>query len=306
MSKQIMEQNNENSGKVLDRESSEDRRGRKSNRNNVIGLLIGFFLITVTAVIVIGFLYFGESDYEKGLKYYKDKKFTEAMYEFQKVGPDDKNFSEAQSSINYIKGLQAFNEGNEKEAMILLAKVRSDDQYYRDAVLMIEKYDQASIGNDLQSQIDAMGNKKDTVFVQKEYTGTTRKEADPVDPELLRDKELSRKYISEVSNSISKFENLYQSARTAPLTNKSDYSKSLESAHKQFNSLKYTANNKDAGVMELSRLTGDWMNKRIAFIRQLLIDKTVSETSTSASIKEQGDRLYSSVITQLNKMKKNI
>jgi hypothetical protein len=301
-----MEQNNENSGRILNRETSEDRRGRKSNRNNIIGLLIGFFLITVTAVIVVGFLYFGESDYEKGLKFYKDKKFTEAMYEFQKVEQDDKNFSEAQSSINYINGFKAFNEGYEKEAMVLLAKVRSDDQYYRDAAIMIEKHNEASIGNDLQSQIDAMGNKKDTVFVQKEYTGTTRKEADPVDPALLRDKELSRKYISEVSNSISKFENLYQSARTAPLTNKSDYSKGLESAHKQFNSLKYTANNKDAGVTELGRLTGDWMNKRISFIRQLIIDKTVSETGTSISLKEQGDRLYSNMITQLNKVKKNI
>jgi len=157
----------------------------------------------------------------------------------------------------------------------------------------------------LQSQIDALGN-KETVVIQKEYTGTTRKEADPVDPNLVRDTELSRKYISEVSNSISKFENLYQSAKTAPVNNKSDYNKGLESAQKQFNSLKYTANNKDAGVTELSRLTGDWMNKRIAFIRQLIIDKTISETGTSASLKEQGDRLYSSVITQLNKMKKNI
>lgn len=300
-----MEQNNENSGKIINRESSEDRRGRKSNRNSIIGLLIGFFLIAVTAIIVIGFLYFGESDYEKGLNYYKDKKFTEALYEFQKVGPDDKNFSEAQSSINYIKGLQAFNEGNEKEAMFLLAKVRSDDRYYRDAELMMEKYDQASTGNDLQSQIDALA-KKETVVIQKEYTGTTRKEADPVDPVVLRDKELSQKYISEVSGSISKFENLYQSARTAPVTSKSDYNKGLESAHKQFNSLKYTANNKDAGVTELSRLTGDWMNKRIAFIRQLIMDKTISETGTSTSLKEQGDRLYSSVIAQLNKVKKNI
>lgn len=301
-----MEQNNENSGRILNRESSEDKRGRKSNKNNIIGLLIGFFLITVTAVIVVGFLYFGESDYEKGLKFYKDKKFTEAMYEFQKVEPDDKNFSEAQSSINYIKGIQAFNEGNEKEAMVLLAKVRSDDQYYRDAVIMIEKHNEASIGNDLQSQIDAMGNNRDTVYVNKEISGTNRKEADPVDPALIRDTELSRKYISEVSNSISRFENLYQSARTAPLTNKGDYSKGLESAQKEFNNLKYSASNKDAGVTELSRLTGDWMNKRIAFIRQLIIDKTVSETGTSISMKEQGDRLYSSMITQLNKVKKNI
>ena len=80
---------------------------------------------------------------------------------------------------------------------------------------------------------------------------------------------------------------VYQSARTAPLSTKSDYGKSLESVDKEFNYLKYTAENKDAGVLELKRLTAEWMSKRIAFIRLLITEKSVNETNLSRPIKRR-------------------
>jgi hypothetical protein len=175
---------------------------------------------------------------------------------------------------------------------------------------MIDKMNEASIGNNLQSQIDLLKDKKDTVIIKEKVTGTANnvdpKHVDPkyTDPRIQADLELSRNFVSETGNSISRFENLYQSARTAPLNTKSDYGKSLESTDKQFTSLKYTAENKDSGVLELKRLTSLWMSKRIAFIRQLIIEKSVSETNLSAPLKTEGDRLYSAMMNQMNKVKK--
>ena len=49
-------------------------------------------------------------------------------------------------------------------------------------------------------------------------TGTPVKIVDPVDPSTKQaDLELSRKFVSDAENSISRFEGLYQTARTAPL-----------------------------------------------------------------------------------------
>ena len=116
----------------------------------------------------------------------------------------------------------SFNEGKKNEAIVFLSKVRTDDEYYHDARLMLEKITEASIGNDLQSQIDELKNKKDTVIIKKEVTRTPKKNAEPVDPVIQADLELSKKFVSDAANSISRFESLYQTARTAPLNTKSD------------------------------------------------------------------------------------
>ena len=58
--------------------------------------------------------------------------------------------------------------------------------------------------------------------------------------------------------------------------------------------------------MELKRLTSEWMNKRIAFIRQLITEKSISETDISRPLKEEGDRLYTAMMSQMNKVKKSI
>ena len=280
------------------------------NRKAIISILLTvigiILLISIIIMAVPGCSYFGKSDYEKGASYLKDKKFTEALYEFQKVDPENKNFGNAQSKINYINGLLAYNDGRKTEAAIFLAKVNNDDEYYHDAQLMLQKINEASIGNDLQSQIDELKDKKDTVIIKREVERNPKKVKDPIDPIKKADQEISKKYVSDISSSVSRFESTYQSAKSAPLSAKSDYSKSLESIHKEFNFLKYTAQNKDAGVLELARLTGEWMNKRIAFIQKLITERSVDETPNSRPIREEGDRLYSAMIAQLNKVKKSI
>jgi hypothetical protein len=295
-----------NYGEISNWRNTMDPQSRNA-KIKIILTAIGFvLLVSIILTAVSGCSYFGKSDYEKGANYLKDKKFTEALYEFQKVDPENKNFGNAQSKINYINGLLAFNDGRKTEAAIFLAKVKNDDEYYHDAQLMLQKINEASVGNDLQSQLDELKDRKDTVIIKREVERNPKKVKNPIDPVNNADREISKKYVSDVGSTISRFESTYQSAKSAPLSSKSDLSKSMESLHKEFNFLKYTAQNKDGGVVELARLTGEWMNKRISFIRQLITERSVDETANSRPLREEGDRLYSAMISQLNKVKKSI
>lgn len=283
-----------------------DDQKRKKNNSSIPLVIISFLLFFAVTGAVLWYVFARESDYENGMSYLKDKQYTEALIEFQKINPSDKNFNNAQSKINYINGLRSYNEGRNSEAIVFLSKVISNDEYYHDAQLMLEKIDDINYGGNLQSQIDSLKKNKDTVIIQKQTVINNSKAKEPVDPQIQADIELSRDYISRLSSSISRFEGVYQSARTAPLNTKSDYSKSMESLDKESNNLKYSAGNKDEGVLELKRLTSQWMDKRISFIRQLISERSVSETNLSRPIKEEGDRLYSSVISHMNKVKKRI
>lgn len=300
-----MEEETGSNREISNKKDTENLQSRKASKNNLKVVIGIFLLLVIIIVIIVGYLYLRESDYEKGVNFYKDKKFTEALYEFQKVGPDDKNFSNAQSKINYINGLMSFNEGREQEAIVFLSKVKPDDEYYNDARLMLEKINAASTGNDLP-QTGTLSNNKDTVFIKKEINRTPKKVVEPPDPKKQEDLELSKKYVSDAANYISRFESTYQTAKSAPLNTKSDYGKSLESVNKEFLSLKYTAQNKDAGVLELKRMIGEWMSKRIAFIRQLISERSVNETDKSRPLREEGDRLYTAMMNQLSKVKKSL
>jgi hypothetical protein len=45
------------------------------------------------------------------------------------------------------------------------------------------------------------------------------------------------------------------------------------------------------------------MDKRIAFINKLIAENSVSETNTSRSLKEEGDKMYVTVSNQLKKVR---
>lgn len=296
-----------NNREISNNKDAEDMQSRKANKNNLKAVIGIFALLVIFSAVIFWYFYLRESDYEKGTNFYKDKKFTEALYEFQKIDPDNKDFSNAQSNINYIYGLRSYDDGNMNESIVFLSKVKTNDEYYQDARLILEIIKAASTGNEFDSQLGVLSeiNEKDTIIIKKEYTGTPKKTVEPSDPKIQADLELSKKYVSSAENFISRFESTYQTAKSAPLSTKSDYGKSLESVNKEFNNLKYTADNKDAGVVELKRMIGEWMSKRIAFIRQLISDKSVSETNTSRPLREEGDRLYTAMKNQMSKVKKS-
>ncbi len=155
-----MENETGNRKEISNQKNTDDMQSRKANKNNIIVVVGIFILLAIVSVVILWYVFLRESDYEKGTNFYKDKKFTEALYEFQKVDPDNKNFGNAQSKINYINGLQSFNDGKMTEAIVFLSKVRTDDEYFQDAQRMLEKINEASTGNDLQSQIGVLSDKK--------------------------------------------------------------------------------------------------------------------------------------------------
>jgi hypothetical protein len=57
--------------------------------------------------------------------------------------------------------------------------------------------------------------------------------------------------------------------------------------------------------LELKRIIGEWMSKRIDFIRQLISEHSVNETELSRPLREEGDRLYAAMMNQISKVKKS-
>ncbi|MEP7145734.1 MAG: hypothetical protein ABI792_01860, partial [bacterium] len=104
------------------------------DRNKSLPLILGGLGALLIAVILY-FALSGESNYEKGVKYLKQKQYTEALVDFQKVDPGDKDFRMAQSKINYINGLKSYNDNMYPQAKTYLTKVDPADEYYRESQL---------------------------------------------------------------------------------------------------------------------------------------------------------------------------
>ncbi|HMT12736.1 MAG TPA: hypothetical protein PKA39_14060 [Ignavibacteria bacterium] len=77
----------------------------------------------------------------------------------------------------------------------------------------------------------------------------------------------------------------------------------MSSVSGKLKGLSYIAKEKDAEAIELNKKAAAWMNKRVEFLSKLVIDNSVSETNTSRSIKEEGDKLYYAVSQQMKKVK---
>ena len=177
-----------------------DDLNRKKNKSYVPLAIISFFLLFIVTAAVLWYVFAWKSDYEKGTNYLREKQFTEALFEFQKVSPADKDFNNAQSKIYYINGLRSFEEGKNPEAIVFLSKVITNDEYYHDAQLMIEKINDLNSGGNLLAQIDSLKKNKDTVIIQNHTTINTGKAEEPVNPQIQADIELSRDFISKLSN----------------------------------------------------------------------------------------------------------
>jgi hypothetical protein len=234
--------------------------------------------------------------YEKGKELLAKKQFPEAISEFQKVETGDKDFRLAQSKIAFIQGLQAFNDSLFNAAEVQLARVASDDEYYHESQLMLDKIS--------QRKMNAYIPKTDTLVIREEIGSKgEEKPKEKIKVEVETDAELTKKFIRQETELIEKFESLYQSAYTASVESKSNYLSNMKSVASRLNSLDYGAKEKDAGALDLRQKATAWMNKRIDFINSLIKDNSIKETSTSRSLKEEGDKMYYSVTQQMKKTK---
>ncbi|NOS83649.1 MAG: hypothetical protein HOP31_00785 [Ignavibacteria bacterium] len=235
--------------------------------------------------------------YENGKEFLAKKQYPEAISEFQKVETGNKDFRLAQSKIAFIQGLQAFNDSLFNAAEVQLTRVASDDEYYHESQLMLDKIS--------QRKINAYIPKTDTLIIREEETGSKGKEIpkEKIKVEVKTDAELTKEFIKQEIDLIEKFESLYQSAYTASVESKSNYLSNMKSVASRLNALDYGAKEKDANALDLKQKATSWMNKRIDFISRLISDKTIKETNTSRSLKEEGDKMYYSVTQQMKKTK---
>lgn len=255
------------------------------------------FVPAKVIILLIAILFIGcssDSQYDKGNKFLKQKQYTEALTEFQKIGSADKYYSSAQSKINYINGLQAYNTGLMKEASVYLAKVTTDDEYYHDAQLMIENINKSAKTTAIESPSGEI----------KKNESENNKQPKTKEPKSkLSDDELNKAYVSSIESKISKFNSVCQNAMTAPVETKMQLVKSMNSIHSDFSKINNNAGVKNADVQEFRRLEDTWMDRRIAYINKLIADNTVTETNNSRSLKEESDKLYNMMMKQLAKVK---
>jgi hypothetical protein len=235
--------------------------------------------------------------YEAGMEHLSNKEYAEAIAEFQKIDPGEKQYPLAQSKISYIQGMLAFRDSLFEVAEIQLLKVKSDDEFYHESQLMLEKIK-------LRNTAVYVPN-TDTLVIRDETTGSkgTEREKDKVKVEVETDEAITKKFISEEIQLIEKFESLYQSGYKASVESKKNYLSNMQSIAARLNALSYNAKEKDAHALELKQKATQWMNKRIEFISKLINDNTAAETNTSRSIKEEGDKLYYAVTTQMKKVR---
>jgi hypothetical protein len=147
--------------------------------------------------------------------------------------------------------------------------------------------------------------KTDTLIIKNESSVEKGKEKiqDKVKVEIETDEAVTKKFISQEKDLIEKFESLYQSAYSAKVDSKKNYLSNMQSVISSLNALSYNAKEKDAEALELKQKAAAWMNKRTEFISKLINDNSVKETNTSRSLKEEGDKLYFGVTSQMKKLK---
>lgn len=235
--------------------------------------------------------------YSNGKEYLTNKRYSEALTEFQQVPPGEKDYRLAQSKIAYIQGLQSFNDSLFSSAEVLLEKVSGDDEYFHDSQLMLDKI--------IQRKNISLLPKTDTLIIKNESSVEKGKEKiqDKVKVEIETDEAVTKKFISQEKDLIEKFESLYQSAYSAKVDSKKNYLSNMQSVISRLNALSYNAKEKDAEALELKQKAAAWMNKRAEFISKLINDNSVKETNTSRSLKEEGDKLYFGVTSQMKKLK---
>lgn len=306
-----MEDYQQNTGNPAPPNNPPDKKMR-----NLVMVIAGGGLIII-AILVYFALRGGESDYQKGVSYLKQSNYSAALTEFREVEPEDKDYVMAQSKINYINGLLAFNAGSKQEAGIYLSGVSAGDEYYGAAREMLERVKASMNLTDLEALREAVKKPKDTIIVKEEKppdaSETNKKPKDTIiiKEEKPRetsgtksvDEEITKEYVSAVDRFVNKFDGIYQPARTAELKAKRTALLNMNVVYEDFTKLKYNAPEKNAMVLELKRLVGDWMQKRMNYIDKLLIEGSANETAASRSLLEDGDRVYNTMISQMKKVK---
>ena len=300
---------------------SQETRPERSFRNtyrleegkNKNGLIIGFVTGLVLLTVIIIFLFSGPSDYEKGLQFIHQKQYSEAMVEFQKVEPGDKDFNKAQSKINYINGKNAFNDGLYPQAQVYLSKVEMSDEFYQESQLMIDKTKVSERENDLTSLSEKINEvNKDTLIVIEKDGETTdninnnNDKSDEAVTDNSKNEKANMLYITSLEKLINNYKILFNNAKDAGDVSKKETMRLMDSICNETENLDYAVSEKNAMVMELKSLTGTWMQKSLTYLNSNNNENKVNAENSAGTMdknKEDYEKQYTLMINMLKKVK---
>jgi hypothetical protein len=277
-------------------------KSERISKNTVLYTAVA--VLGLIVIILIAYLALSrDSHYQTGLKYLQAKDYNSALVEFQHVNPDDKEYSMAQSKINYINGVKAFADSKFDEAKVYFSKVDPSDEFYTDAQMMKSRIANNVQQDELQNLLNEVKKTKDTVIVKEKAPVTKGNEKGNGNPPKKSDDEVSKQYVSQVEKYMNQFETAYQSAAGASVDSKKSYVKNMSSIMSNVNSLSYSASEKNALVLDYKNAVTRWMSKRIEFINKLIAENSVSVTNNTRSAKEEGDKLFTMAKNQMSKVK---
>lgn len=278
--------------KIYTSVTSNETPSKKSNNGIIYSLMTALIVVVVIVIILISKT--GKTDYEEGVEYLRAKQYDAALVEFQMVKPSDKNYILAQSKINYINGIKAYNDGLLDQAKVYLSKVDARDEYYGESQLLLEKIASNINGTQQAEKPRTQPAIKEKIETKKQ---TETKEIKNTDEQI------SRNFLSRLGSIQSKFQSYYESAYTASVPSKRNYLNNMSTVLSELNGTSYTAADKNTMLIDLKELMSKWMSRRIDFISRLIADNTINETANTRQLKEEGDKLYQTVLRQLNKVR---
>lgn len=259
----------------------------EKNNNTLVYVFAG---LAAALLIVLIIVLTGKSNYEKGNEYISESQYTQALAEFKKVDANDKDYLPAQSRINYVSGIIAYNSGLRKETVIFLSKVEPSDEYYISAQAMLQKVNTTIDRAELEMLRKSLEPSADTVRVNQQTT-------------VKSDASIVKNYIANTENLINRFQSSYQSAKTANAESKKNYLNDMNGVYERFIKLQFKTPQKNSMLSELNRLVKLWMEKRMELVDRLIIDNKTVESVSTRSILQEGDRVYDTMLNQLNRVK---
>lgn len=275
--------------KQLENETLEEKNGYLKF---ILGA-IGF----ISIIVILFFLINADSHYEKGVKFLSEKNYSEALFEFQKVEPGEKEFKMAQSKINYINGLVASGQNAYSSALMSLAKVDRSDEYYNEAQLLIEKINSENKRVNLESLSKQLNKVADTVIIKEVLVEAATEQVNEAEAKTSVNKNTNPLLVP-LQKLITQFEYQYQASGNSPGTSKKEYLKQMDSLYNYHISNNLTRKG-DAAVIEINNATESWMQKRIVLVNELMKEKSGQVSETARMIKEEGDRMYAKLLKLL-------
>lgn len=261
------------------------------NQNLLYKSLFSVIGILIVAFALYFILYGNDTHYEKGFEYTRNKQYSEAIIEFQKVEPDDKDFSKAQSKINYVNGVMASEKGLKSEALLFLSKVDPSDEYYAQSRLLIANINSSNKKADLEILSEKVNNIKDTVIIKNITEEASQETASDAATSLTNSIPFQKL--------IPAFEKQYNLAENSSVEKKNNYLIQMDSLYSEFAGYDISKETNSL-LLEITKTTLMWMQIRIELINKQLSSVSESDFRALQSIKKEGDSTYLKLQKLLN------